>query len=572
MNQRLRFGEYILDPLLQRVTRAGAIVPLKPKTFDLLCVLLANRERVVPKEELLDWLWPRQVVSDANLSQAVYELRRALGDTARPARWIRNVPRRGYGFVGKVTPAEASQGLHVPRSIAVLPFQALGAPDDSAHLGLGVADAIITRLARAGGMVVRPLSAAARFAAPDLDALAAGRRLEVDCVVEGTLQLAAGQLRASGRLLRVADGACLWADELTLPAEEVFEVQDRLAAGVVAAAVQHPSPVAASRRRREAGNPEVHSLYLKGRYCWYKWTPPAFFQAVEYLQQAIGLDPSHAPSHAFLAGAWSTLAIYGVLPPGEAFAAARAAAGRAVELAPAMSEGHEMLGAIHLFFDWDPGAAMRSLDRAIELDPDSCNARHLRALALAQGGRHAAALADLQRVVRADPLSLIAHTDVGYLHYWNRDFDAALAASEATLRLDDSFAHVLLLRAYVLSALDRAAGASEAIDKSLALAGRPPMLSGDRAYILGRAGDATEARSIIAALQVEARDNYVDPFAVALGYLGLGEYDPFFEWLERAAENRSRDLVLLEVLPVMDAVRHDPRFEAFLDRHLPSRH
>lgn len=571
MTQRLRFGDYILDPLLQRVTCASEIVPLKPKAFDLLCLLLANRERVVPKDELLDWLWPRQVVSEASLSQAVYELRRALGDTARPARWIRNVPRRGYGFSGAVTLAEEAQGLRAPRSIAVLPFQSLGATDDSAHLGLGVADAIITRLARAGGMVVRPLSAAARFAASDLDALAAGRRLAVDCVVEGTIQLAAGQLRASGRLLRVADGACLWADGLTLPAEEVFAVQDRLAAGVVAATVQHPAQ-AASQQRCEAGNPEVHLLYLKGRYCWYKWTPPAFFQAVEYLQQAIALDPSHAPSHAFLAGAWSTLAIYGELPPREAFAAARAAASRAVALAPAMSEGHEMLGAIQLFFDWEPAAAMRSLDRAIELDPDSCNARHLRALALAQGGRHAAAMAELQGVLRADPLSIIAHTDVGYLHYWNRNFDAALEASEATLRLDASFAHVHLLRAYVLSALGRAAEASEAMDKSLALAGRGPTLSGDRAYILGRSGHADEARRIIAALQEEARHRYVDPLAVALAYLGLEQHDSFFEWLERAAENRSRDLVLLEVLPVMDAVRHDPRFEAFLDRHLPSRH
>lgn len=568
MNQRLQFGDYVLEPMLQRVTCAGAIVPLKPKTFDLLCLLLANRERVVSKEELLDWLWPRQVVSEGNLSQAVYELRRALDDTARPAELIRNVPRRGYRFAGEVRPVDEALEQRVPRSIAVLPFRSLGTTDEDAHLGLGIADAIITRLARTGGMVVRPLSAGARFVTPELDALTAGRRLEVDCVVEGTIQLAAGQLRASGRLLRVADGACLWADGLTLPAEEVFEMQDRLAAGVVAATVQQPAPAKGSQRRREAENPEVHTLYLKGRYCWYKWTPPAFFQAVEYLQQAIALDPSHAPSHAFLAGAWSTLAIYGVLPPREAFAAARAAATRAVELAPAMSEGHEMLGAVQLFFDWEPAAAMRSLDRAIELDPDSCNARHLLALALAQGGRHAAAMAELQRVLRADPLALISHTDVGFLHYWNRDFDAALAASEATLKLEAGFAHVHLLRAYALSALGRAAEASEAMDKSLALGGRSPMLSGDRAYILGRAGDATEARSIIAALQEEARHRYVDPFAVALGYLGLGERDPFFKWLERAAENRSRDLVFLAVLPVMDAVRDDPRFAAFIDQHL----
>jgi tetratricopeptide (TPR) repeat protein len=279
---------------------------------------------------------------------------------------------------------------------------------------------------------------------------------------------------------------------------------------------------------------------------------------VEYLQQAIALDPSHAPSHAFLAGAWSTLAIYGVLPPREAFAAARAAASRAVELAPAMSEGHEMLGAIQLFFDWEPTAAMRSLDRAIELDPDSCNARHLRALALAQGGRHAAAMAELQRVLRADPLSLIAHTDVGYLHYWNRDFDAALAASEATLRLDASFAHVHLLRAYVLSAwvaLPRrrrrwtSRSHWQASTDALRRQGLYPGPG-------GRCGRGPQHHRGAAR---GSASPLCRSFCRGAGLLGLGEHDPFFEWLERAAENRSRDLVLLEVLPVMDAVRHDPR-------------
>jgi DNA-binding winged helix-turn-helix (wHTH) protein/tetratricopeptide (TPR) repeat protein len=569
LNQRLIFGDYVLEPLLQRVTRAGEIVPLKPKAFDLLCVLLHNRERVVSKDELFDWLWPRQVVTEANLSQTVYEVRRALGETARSGSWIRNVPRRGYQFAGEVTPAGESLDPGAPRSIAVLPFRSLGAPEDNAHLGLGIADAIITRLARAGRMVVRPISAVARFGPLEQDVLEVARRLEVACVVEGAVQSAAGQLRASARLMRVRDGACLWADELTVPAGKVFEMQDRIAAGVAAATAHEQVLVEAPRRRRHGTeDPEVHSLYLKGRYCWHKWTPSAFFQAVDYLQQAIALDPCHAPSHAFLAGAWSTLAIYGVRPPREAFAFAREAARRAVELAPAMSEGHEMLGAIRLFFDWDPAAAMRSLDRAIEQNPDSCNARHLRALALAQGGHHAAALAEMLRALRADPLSLISHTDLGYLHYWNRDLDAALAACESTLRLDAGFAHVHLLLAHVLLALGRAAEASEAMDRSLALGERSPMLSGDRAYIRGRTGDAAEARSIIAAMQEEGRHRYIDPFGVALGYLGLAEHDAFFDWLERAAVNRSRDLVFLEVFPVMDAVRQDPRLEAFKTRHL----
>jgi DNA-binding winged helix-turn-helix (wHTH) protein len=401
-----RFGEFALDPRLQRLTRDERIVPLKPKAYDLLCLLVANRERVVGKNELLDWLWPRQEIQEANLSQTVYELRRALDDTAQGSRWIENVPRRGYRFIGAVTEIEPSTA-RLPRSIAVLPFRALSEDLADLHLRLGVADSIILSLGATGRVVVRPLSATLRYVESSADALEIGRKLEVDAVLEGSVQRLGDRLRLSARLLRVPDGDQVWGRVHEYAVDEQFAIQDRIAAQVaeaIALSLSAADQQRAARSRPE--NPEVYALYLKGRYCWHRWTPESARQAVEHFQRAIAIDAGHAPSYAWLSAAWSLLGIFRALAPAEASTRARKAARRAIAIDETRPEGHEMQAAVELFFDWDLAAAARSLDRAIELDSDSSNARHLRALVLAFGGHNETALVEMLRALQADPSSL----------------------------------------------------------------------------------------------------------------------------------------------------------------------
>ncbi len=571
VNTRLKFGGFVLEPALQRLTRDGDIVPLKPKAWDLLCLLLENRDRVLSKEELLDWLWPRQEIYESNLVQTVYELRRALGDSGRKARWIKNVPRRGYHFSGIVEEISGPGGRKSYRSIAVLPFRHLSDDPPNPHTGLGLADSVITTLSGAGRLVVRPTSTILRYAHTDRDAIEIGRDLKVETVLEGTLQEAGDRTRANVRLLSTNDGRALWAGEFTEPDSPAFRIQDRISARVAEAVSsrldcsdRRRSTVGHGRMRTE--NPQVHTLYMQGLYCWHRWNTDSWHRAAEYFQQAIDLDERHAPSHAWLGSTFTTLGIFGALPPREAFARARTAARQAVELDPTRSEGHETQGAIHLFFDWDLAAAADSLDRAIELDPDSCNARHLRALTLAIGGHYGPARSELRKALHADPQSLITHADIGAVDYWARRFLPALNAIRQTVRLDPNFTHARIALALCLLEVDQPREAVAQMNRALEQLGHNPAYLGHGAYVLARGGESQAAMRLTRQLETNRGRHYVDPFQLALAWLGLGDHDKAFDWLEQSLANRSRDMVLLPVNPVMDPLRDDPRFAQLLKR------
>ena len=560
-----QFGSFVLEGRLQRLLQDGQIVPLKPKAYDLLCRLLAEPDRVLSKDELLDYLWPRQDVGEANLTQTIYELRQALGETARDTSWIETVPRRGYRFKGTVSPLTGSTPAATPRSIAVLPFRALTAQPEMRDLGLGITDAVILSLGSAGRLVVRSLSAVLPYADSTEDSAAIGQQLGVDTVLEGTVQKYGDQVRINARLLACSDSADLWTGKLETTTEDLFAIQDQIAQQAANAVSQCLSGQAgAPRHTLHGSHSAAHPLYLKARYCWQRWIPEASRQALQYLDEAIALDPSHAPSHAWRSAAWSTLGILGEVRPADAAHEARLAARRAIELDEEYSEGHEMLGAVQLFFDWDLSAAAHSFDAAIELNPASANARHLRAVSLALGGHDQAALAEMERALSADPSSVIGNCDMGMIHYWGRRFGEAKHWFDITLEQDPGFAHARAALAFTLLELGNVDAAVEEIRSASENRGRNA--PGELAYVLGRAGQTSEAKSLLEKQLEPGQDEPVDPYQLVLAYLGIGDDEKTFEWLDRALQHRSRDLVLLGVSPIVDPVRDRARFKDFMQR------
>ena len=220
-----------------------------------------------------------------------------------------------------------------------------------------------------------------------------------------------------------------------------------------------------------------------------------------------------------------------------------------------------MLGAVQLFFDWDLSAAAQSFDAAIDLDPTSANARHLRAISLSLGGHDQAALAEMERALREDPSSVIANCDMGMVHYWGRRFDEAKRWYELTLEQDPGFAHARSGLAFTLLELGEEDAAVREIHRASENRGR--IAPGELAYVLGRAGQTSEASALLD--QLSASDK-VDPYQQVLAHLGMKDYEKTFEWLDRALEHRSRDLVLLGVSPIVDPIRDSDRFERFLER------
>ncbi len=560
-----QFGNFVLEGRLQRLLRDGQIVALKPKAYDLLCVLLSEPDRVLSKSELLDYLWPRQDVGEANLTQTVYELRQALGESAREASWIETVPRRGYRFKGVVSQVKDSGSSSALRSIAVLPFRGLKTQHEMRDLGLGITDAVILSLSSASGLVVRSLSAVLPYADSPLDSVAIGERLDVDAVLEGTVQQHDDRVRMSARLLSCSDQVDLWAGKVESSSKDLFAIQDQIARQAADAVTECLSDQGGEPGRELHGSrSEAHPLYLKARYCWRRWVPEALRQALQYLDAGIALDPSHAPSHAWRSAAFSTLGILGEVTPSEAATHARKAAQRAIELDGGFSEGHEMLGAVQLFYDWDLSSAAQSFDVAIELNPASANARHLRAISLALGGHSQAALAEMERALRADPSSVIANCDMGMIHYWGRCFDEARRWFDATLEQDPGFAHARSGLAFTLLELGETDAAAQEIRRAAKDRGR--VAPGELAYILGRTGHTKEASRVLAEQSAPGADEPIDPFQQVLANLGMENYEKAFEWLEQALEHRSRDLVLLGVSPIADPIRSSPRFKDFVQR------
>jgi len=210
------FGPFRLDATERVLLRDAEPVPLTPKVFDTLLVLVQNQGRMLEKEELIQTLWPDSIVEEGNLSQNIFILRKALGKHPNEPQYIETIPRRGYRFVASVR-AVWEEGTDRPdvamSSIAVLPFKPLGAEGGDEYLGLGMADALITRLSNLRQIIVRPTSAVRKYTSLEQDPVAVGRKFKVESVLEGSIHRLGDRIRVTVQLVSVRDGAPLWADK-----------------------------------------------------------------------------------------------------------------------------------------------------------------------------------------------------------------------------------------------------------------------------------------------------------------------------------------------------------------------
>ena len=552
------FGPFRVDVAAGTLTRDGAALPLKPKAFELLVLLLRNRERVIDKREVIDTLWAGRVVEEANLTQNVYELRAVLGDR-RPYRWIATAARRGYRFVGPAAHVPATREV---RSLAVLPFQPLGSHADE-WLRFGIAEAITGALtARGTRVILRPAGATRAFGGPGADPVAAARRMQVDAVVDGSIQRAGDRLRVTARLTDAIDGRMRWSQRFDGALDRIFEFQDAIADGVAKAVALE----AGDGRRTGHVDPQAYLAFLRGRHHWHRWTPDGWRHAEAELLDAIAQAPAHAPFHAWLAATYAVQGIFGLRRAREAFALARGAVARALELDPALPDGYEIGGAIALWHDWDWREAERWLREAARLNPGGAGHHHLLALLYSHIGRADEALAEMQAALRVDPLSSILNTDHAWVLYYARRHEDALVQARAALQLDPNFAHAHLVLGLVLSALDRGSDAIAELRTAGEFARREPRADPWLGYGLARAGERDGAVSILGELESRARTGFVEPTWPARVCAGLGRVDDAYSWIERAWEERSRDLITLSVDATWDSLRADTRWGDWIRR------
>lgn len=640
------FGDFRVDSVERVLLRAGELVPLTPKVFDLLLLLVENNGHVVEKARLMKEIWPNTFVEEGNLTQNISLLRKVLSDGRH--HYIQTIPRRGYRFVGHVgtvdesefiieehslarvivvegqpapwaegqspiavSPATASVAIgkanrltswrlrplslvallaliailtaiayfssfnrprdntaaatpNVPRSIAVLPFQNLTTDTSDEFLGLGVTDALISKLSEIRELKIRPTSAVRKYSGPGQNAATAGRELDVDSVLEGSVQRDGDQIRVSVQLIDVKEGRTLWAQAFDERFTNIFAVEDAISEAVARAMTRSLTTDERTRLTKHyTDNPEAHELYLQGRFYLNKFTEDGTKLARKYFEQAIARDPHYALAYSGLAESYAFGEIG--LPPQDAFPKAREAAVKALDLDESLGEAHAVLAQVGFLWDWDWAAGEVQFKRALELNPGDPEIHHMYAHYLSAMGRFPEALAESQRLLELDPLSPASRNHMGWHYFRAHEFDQAIEQYKLVLAIDPNFAeaHRQLAEAYAVKGR---------FDESVAEMNRRFVLIGrnDEVPVLEKAYSSFGWKGYwgkrLELLLQRSKHSFVSPSGLAFTYVQLSENSHALDWLERAYREHDHDLVYLRVDPEWDRLRAELRFQELLRR------
>lgn len=468
--------------------------------------------------------------------------------------------------------SQGSKAGATVRSLAVLPFKPIGAGDEDEYLGLGMADALITKLTNIREINIRPTSAVRKYGAQDQDPVAAGRELRVEGVIEGSVQRVGERIRVTVQLVSVRDGAPLWAEKFDEHFTNIFTVQDRISEQVARAlTLTLTSAEKELLTKRYTENSEAYQLYLKGRYFWNKRTVEGLKKGISYFNEAVEKDPSYALAYVGLADSYSLLSDYNELPPKQAYPQAKKAAMQALELDERLAEAHATLAFIKAAYDWDWPAAEREYLRAIELNPNYETAHQWYAEYLSGMGRHEEAIAEIRRAREIDPISLIINAVEAWVLYHAREYDQAIGQGQKVVEMDPHFAEVYeyLKRCYDQKGMYREAIAARQMRRKLA------GYDAEETAALREAAAATSAGAYwqkrLEQEVEESRREQSTAFDMAEIFAQLGKKDQAFASLERAYEERYFMMMYLKVAPNLDPLRSDPRFADLLRRvgHAP---
>jgi len=453
------------------------------------------------------------------------------------------------------------------RSLAVLPFHFLNSANDEESLGLGLADALITRLGSTGVITVRSTSAIQQYTATGRDPAEIGRKLEVEAVLDGRVQRASDRFRLTVQLLRAGDGSPLWAESFEEQSTNLLSLQKTISEQVARALTLKLTAEQQSRLKKNyTENTAAFEAYVRGRYFWGKQNRESLAKAIGYFQQAIEIDPAYALAYAGIADCYISFAVpqymMGITPEAEAINKARAAAQRAVELDELLPEAHLMLGAA--FFLTGDAAARRELERTLELNPNLAQAHSYYGTALFMEGRHEEGITEIQRARDLDPLSTFFNSNLGLGFHWLRRYDEAVAVLQKTIEMDPNFARAHWGLGLVY---EQQKGYDEAIaefQKAEQLSNGGSVALSALGHIYAVTGRRAEAELILARLLALYEQNLASPYYIAAVYAGLGDKDQAFAWLERI---RGTWIVArIGFDHYFDPLRDDPSFADLLRR------
>ncbi len=447
------------------------------------------------------------------------------------------------------------------RSLAVLPLENRSHDPEQDYFADGMTDELITELAKLNAVRVISRTSVMRFKNTDKSLPEIAGALNVDAVVEGSVQRVGDRVNINARLLQPRTGQVLWARSYERDLSDVLGLQHEAAEAIAGSIEVSLAPTPGSRKLHSV-DPAAHEAYLKGLYYWNKRTPEGLKRALQYFQQAIDKDPNYALAYAGLSYAYAFAPELG-LPSQSAKEKQKAAALKAVALDDSLPEAHTSLAAA-LEDEWNWGDADIQYKRAIELNPNYATARHWHSIYLSTLSRHEEAIAEAKRALDLDPLSLIIQANLGGRYLRAGRYAEAIQECRKALDMDSSFVigHDCVGFGYLQTGRTQEAIAEFQAAVRLSH-GDPESVSG-LGYAYAISGKLGEAGSIVNRMKNPAKGEYLPAYYIAVVEAGLGRKNEALTWLERAFANRSAELPFSNTEPMLISLRSEPRFRALL--------
>lgn len=583
MSDVVRFDCFEADLDSGQLRKRGTKIGLPTQSFQVLASLLEHPGQVVTRDELQHRLWRDEIFVDFdnNLNAAISRLRDALADSPDHPRFIETLPKRGYRFIADVStsPAATAQAPASRVRLVVLPFLNLSGDPGQEYFSDAMTDEIITAVAslKPEQVAVIARTTAMHYKQSRKDVAHISRELNVDYAVEGGVMRCDDRVVLNLQLIQARDQTHLFARKYDAAMGEVFTLHEQIAHDiggyipVIAEGLRHIDETGDHSRKKPTENLVAYNDYIQGRYELLKMTPQGFAKAKQFFEAALSHDREFALPYCGLAQLFWYVGFLGFSPSRETDPVGRFYALRAIEINSTLAEGHALLSYYPkqrlyneplCYYDWE--GSLKDVGRARELNPMSPLVQLRYAMVLMVLGRNEEAAAELERGLESDPLSLEMRAWLVFILYLLRQPERATAEAQRFLELDPEHFYAYFGLGFAFLANLRYEESAAAFRKSYTLSGGLPLVLGWHGLALGLAGKAAEARDVLARLHAIAGQRYVPPTSFAWTYLGLGEIDEAFTWMDRAVDAPDRMMSPIKSYPFFDPLRSDPRFAALL--------
>lgn len=628
----LRFGNFEADLASGELHKHGVRIKLQLRPFQILQVLLERPGQVVTREELQKRIWSADtfVDFDHGLNNAIRKLRAALADDAENPRYIETLAKRGYRFIAEVrngggpsTPVAEqpaipvalpvndpsptprrwyswrvglaaavafasalaltagrihdrwSAKVPVPRvqSIAVLPLQNLSADSTQEYFSDGMTDALITDLAQVGSFKVISRTSSMQYKGTTKSLPVIGRELNVDGIVEGTVQRSGDRVRITAQLIYAPGDKHLWARSYDREVRDSLQLQEELARDIAQNILSNVADVSVAQTApAHPLNVAAYDDFLKGRNLVSRWIPKDLTQGEELLERSIRVDPNFAPAYAAMANAYYVESYVDRFPETNSIEKAEAFARKALILDEHDADAHCLLGMIYGMHDWHWSAAELEFRKSIQSDPSSSFAHAQFAYYLVTVGKKAEAVQEIQTALEIDPYSPMMHATASQVFLYARKYEDAKREAQRAVEIDSTYPMGHHALCSVLHAEGKLDEATAEFIRFLSLSGEVDLereLEAAEKSKVAPGGPLRRFALIILKSSQKKPANHTGwtaPMPMASAYTYLGDKDKAIEWLNRACDERSMELWAIAADPDFDPLRSDPRFDGVLRR------